>query len=306
MPVGPGGAAAIAAGAQIVSQAGTAYAQGRMNRKTRKWNEKMYDIQRQNSLADWEMTNEYNSPAAQMQRYRDAGLNENLIYGQTNEAGTVRSSDAQAWAPRAPQFDLNAQPVLSAYYDVQLKEANIDNLRAQQTLLIQEQLLKAAQTAATLQGTAKSEFDLGLAQELKDTTLEAAKSNLDKTKVETVMMLTANERAEAQNSSSLREAAERILKLRLEQTHLKQDQERLRMAIQGLDKDNKLKQLDIDLREKGINPNDNIFLRLLARWLEEAGINPIKKLQQAPFNLNFKGPSVNELRGRAFHNDKKK
>lgn len=38
----------------------------------------------QNQLKMWNMTNEYNSPAAQMARFRNAGLNPNLIYSQSN------------------------------------------------------------------------------------------------------------------------------------------------------------------------------------------------------------------------------
>lgn len=48
---------------------------------------------RQNALADWNRLNVYNSPAQQMQRFKEAGLNPNLIYKQTNEAAPVRSTD---------------------------------------------------------------------------------------------------------------------------------------------------------------------------------------------------------------------
>lgn len=47
------------------------------------------------NLELWNLTNEYNSPAAQMKRYQDAGLNPNLVYSQSNEA----SSPAAAAAP---------------------------------------------------------------------------------------------------------------------------------------------------------------------------------------------------------------
>ncbi len=36
------------------------------------------------NLYQWNLENQYNSPAAQMQRYAEAGLNPNLIYGQQN------------------------------------------------------------------------------------------------------------------------------------------------------------------------------------------------------------------------------
>ncbi|MDR0738337.1 MAG: hypothetical protein LBF39_04600, partial [Prevotellaceae bacterium] len=41
--------------------------------------------------AMWNKQNAYNLPAAQMERYKQAGLNPNLIYGQSNTAGSVGS-----------------------------------------------------------------------------------------------------------------------------------------------------------------------------------------------------------------------
>lgn len=42
----------------------------------------------------WNLMNEYNSPAAQMQRYQDAGLNPNLIYSQSNMASSPSAASA--------------------------------------------------------------------------------------------------------------------------------------------------------------------------------------------------------------------
>lgn len=44
----------------------------------------------------WEATNDYNHPAAQMARYNEAGLNPNLIYGQTNTTAPVNVGNAEA------------------------------------------------------------------------------------------------------------------------------------------------------------------------------------------------------------------
>ena len=49
------------------------------------------------NLELWRMTNEWNSPAAQMQRYQDAGLNPNLIYGQQNTAQAPASASAPSF-----------------------------------------------------------------------------------------------------------------------------------------------------------------------------------------------------------------
>lgn len=46
------------------------------------------------NLELWHLMNEYNSPAAQMKRYQDAGLSPWLIYGQSNEASAPASASA--------------------------------------------------------------------------------------------------------------------------------------------------------------------------------------------------------------------
>lgn len=47
-----------------------------------KRNKKLMDYQYSKELESWNRMNEYNSPASQMARYRDAGLNPNLVFSQ--------------------------------------------------------------------------------------------------------------------------------------------------------------------------------------------------------------------------------
>lgn len=49
------------------------------------------------NLELWHLMNEYNSPAAQMKRYQDAGLSPWLIYGQSNEAPAPASASAPSF-----------------------------------------------------------------------------------------------------------------------------------------------------------------------------------------------------------------
>ena len=49
------------------------------------------------NLELWHLMNEYNSPSAQMQRYQDAGLNPNLIYGQQNTASAPASASSASF-----------------------------------------------------------------------------------------------------------------------------------------------------------------------------------------------------------------
>lgn len=55
-----------------------------------------YQLQKQTeyNIGLWNMQNAYNTPKAQMERFKEAGLNPNLIYGQTNTASPISSASA--------------------------------------------------------------------------------------------------------------------------------------------------------------------------------------------------------------------
>lgn len=267
-------AALINASGQLLNTSLNYASQGNLNRKTRKYNEQMYAKQRADALADWTMQNEYNSPQSQMARLREAGLNPNLVYGKgaDNTSMAVRSSSQPSWSPSAPKFDLNPGAALMTYYDVQMKQAQIDNLKVQNTVMEQDQLLKQATTSQTLANTAQTQQQVDQANSLFPISLEAKIAELRKTKVGTDIMLAENERAAAQNSSNLREAAQRILNMRSQNANTDLERSRIQKSIDNMERDGQLKQLDIDLKKNGIQPTDNIFLRLLGRLLSRYGL----------------------------------
>jgi len=135
----------IAAGASIAGQAINAGSQSATNQSQLSYSREMYDKQRADSLADWNMQNAYNSPKEQMIRFKEAGLNPNLIYGQMSNSPVVRSSSPQSYNPTAPQVDLGstANMALGQYYDTQLKTAQIDLVKAQADATMKEALIKA-------------------------------------------------------------------------------------------------------------------------------------------------------------------
>ena len=128
-------AALIAAGAQVASSGLNYAATTSINKKTREWNEKMYGRQREDALADWARSNEYNSPLSQMQRLREAGLNPNLVYGNgaNNVSQPVRSTDVKGWNPHAPAFDLGG--IVNTYFGVQQQQQALKNQEAQLRLI---------------------------------------------------------------------------------------------------------------------------------------------------------------------------
>lgn len=54
------------------------------NQKNREWNLNLAKMQNQWNIDQWNRENEYNTPLAQGQRYKEAGLNPDLLYGSEN------------------------------------------------------------------------------------------------------------------------------------------------------------------------------------------------------------------------------
>lgn len=275
--MGPLLPALIAGGAALAGSGINALSQGSMNKKTRQWNEKMYHLQNARDLANWNMQNDYNSPTSQMQRLREGGLNPNLVYGNgtSTVASAPPSTDMAQWSPRAPEIDLGtaAATGLNQYFDTQVKNATVDNLKAQNTVLTQDAALKAATTGKTLSDTARSNFDLAQADRLKDISAQAAEANLRKTNIDSNFQLSENERRQALNSSTIREAAERILKSRSDRATSAEQRKQIASQIHDLNSSAELKDLDIKLRKQGINPSDPAWMRVLGQALDTQGLS---------------------------------
>lgn len=95
----------------------------------------------------WNKQNQYNSPQAQMERFKDAGLNPNLIY----DRGTSGISTA-APVKQAPSIDatrtqpFNIGQVLSQYQEFAMNTLKNNNLREQGNILQNQVVLQALKT----------------------------------------------------------------------------------------------------------------------------------------------------------------
>lgn len=294
----------IAGAAQLGSAAVSAGAQGSMNRKTREWSEfqtylaneqeqknfwRNYDVNKSNWLEQnkyarevWDLENDYNSPKNQMLRFKAAGLNPHLIYGQNNMGGSVSTSNLQSadrsnvhkpeWNPRAPTFDFGSG--VMSFIDAEQKQAQTDNIQAQRDVLKQDVALRIAQTGATIAGEAKTKQEMDFASQMFQVSVDAVKASTRKTSIEADVALSRNEREIAKNASDMREAAERILNMR---------GQRLNMEL-----DNELKTMDIQLKKLGIQPSDNMFFRVLGRILGSAMDGDFDKYVAPDSNGNYR------------------
>lgn len=250
------------AAGQVIGNVANAWATTSTNKASRKWNERM-----------WQLQNEYNHPSSQMARLREAKLNPNLVYGNGNSIQAAASP--QSWKPDAPQFNVNPGDVMSRYFDAEVKQATVDNLRKQNTIMDSEKLLKDAQTIATLNSAANTvvqtqsgKFDLDLKNTLRTTSIEMARANLNKITADTTATIDANDRAAAMQASNLTQAVENILSARVNRETSTIMQDRIRQEIANLKKDGKLKDFDIKLTEKGVRPGDAPYWRYVGQIIE--------------------------------------
>lgn len=93
------------------------------------FNKKLAEQQNQYNIDMWKMQNEYNSPQAQMQRFKDAGLNPNLIYGQGTSGNA--SSAPQMITPSAPDLSEDMSKLAQAFNIEGLKKLRAERREAE-------------------------------------------------------------------------------------------------------------------------------------------------------------------------------
>lgn len=126
----------IAAAAPAIGSALSGLFGGRAQKKANEANRELAEYQYGKQLEMWHLQNQYNAPSAQMQRFKEAGLNPNLIYGQGNPGNASTLPQYQAPRMSPVNYMPNDVPnVLSMFQDYQMKQAQTDNLRAQNDLI---------------------------------------------------------------------------------------------------------------------------------------------------------------------------
>jgi hypothetical protein len=94
-------------------------------------NMKLSSYQYSKDLDMWNRMNVYNSPKEQMTRFQEAGLNPNLMYGQGTPGNSATMPKYQAPEINVSRTPFNSMQVMGAYQDTTMKQAQIDNVKAQ-------------------------------------------------------------------------------------------------------------------------------------------------------------------------------
>lgn len=268
------------------------------NRQNRNFSREMYNRTYADNLSFWHQQNKYNSPSSQMQRFKDAGLNPNLVYGQgtPGNASQIPTPDVQSAPARSPEWGGALQGLgtgivssLNQIADLEIKQAQTDNLKAQAGVIRQEEQLKAAQVRSYGLNYETGTFDLGLKKDMRGYNLDAARENIRKTRTDIDISLDRNFREAIQTASNVTEAAERITSMQLQRLSMEADRAKtiqetskimaekahIRQQIQNLKIDGSLKKLELELKRENIYPHDPMWQRSLNMMLPRMiGITP--------------------------------
>lgn len=295
---------AITAAASLASTGANAYSTGKMNAKNRKFAEEMWKKDADQNIAQWDMQNKYNeglwekqkaynqsiwekenaydSPSAQMDRLRQAGLNPNLIYGQNNmggsldaaqstSSGNVPGKNTSPVQGKAPEFDL-AQGIF-AYMDFKTKSLSNDNLEAQNEAIRAATVRTKAETLATLSG-------IGLKDQLKAFRDEANPLGLDALRLKNRLSEQAHEKKEQYYQMD----SERM------NQWLKQSKAQIGRIVSQNMTDTKQRELmdtEINLNRMGIGKGSPWWLRAMGLQVQNSGL-----VDHVPDASKAKGPGI--------------
>lgn len=260
-------AAGIAAAGQLLNSG----IQGGMNTATRKWNEKMYGVQRKDALADWAMQNEYNSPLQQMARLKAAGLNPNLVYnnGATHSAQAVQKSDMKQWSPQAPQFDFGQ--IIDQYLGTQQRQNAINVGKEQLEALKLENINKGIKNVKDAKG-------LPFVERMLESTLERNAVSIAAMRQQTQFSISENARRELRNTADINVAVQRALNIEQQTTNDKAKLENLKVTKDILIEQGNLAKLNRLWKEAGLTNNSSRLDWLLAQFAMDPE-NANKRLQ---------------------------
>lgn len=251
---------AVGSGIDTIAQIG-------QNKKGREHQEYMYDKQ-----------NAYNTPVMQMQRFKDAGLNPHLIYGQGNSGNSsgVPPLTTQE-APKSKFAD-----IAQNYIANRTQQTQVDNMKKAMEVMDAEIQLKNATTVNQLANSANTEQQTEHAGELFETVASQAKANLGVTTQNLETGLIQQDKLNAEIDNLL--VNKDLTKAQI--SNVKQNIEESKARISNLVQDNSLKKaqvemenLKLNLLRQGININDPAWMRIMTQQLTgDKGTNNLQKV----------------------------
>nr|QJB19074.1 MAG: DNA pilot protein [Microvirus sp.] len=263
--------AAIAIGSSILSAGQGVYnsvTQKKQNEKQQQYEREMYETQKADNLAFWNQQNAYNTPAAQMERLKQAGLNPAMMYGtgsSANTASPISSPSPHVSRGQAPQLDIGM--------------GNIgQSLLSQQQFALNEKVadadirLKDANTLKSLTDTKLKGVDLLTKEEANKIKLELLK-NADWGQTQQLLKEEAKKPYYTESAKLELETKRATLNKIISDTGI--NRAKAEAYIQTQQWQQKQAKFDMEMQESGIPKNSPFYIKMLGDALEE-GVNFFK------------------------------
>jgi soluble cytochrome b562 len=275
--------AALLAAMPLIGGVISGASQGSMNRKNRKFQEhtnidnrnfqrEMTDKERAWNVEDRDFNNAYNTPAQQMQRYKEAGLNPNLIYGQGTPAisEAPRGTTTHASDQQAPRIDNNFMvPIMQGFMDM----IKTNNLKAQTDLLEKQQQLAQSNINLNEVKTSAEQWQMdrsrdfsSLDKELLQAAITNKNANTEAQVANAQFTLDSNQRAERLLRANLSKNKEEILNYQLNREMTRKQLDQLDVLIENGKLDQKLKEFEVQLSKSGLSKSDPAYAKILAEF----------------------------------------
>lgn len=272
--------ATIAAITDGINQISNTAQVAQTSKKQRKFIVEQYNRQRADALADWDKQNAYNTPASQMQRLKEAGLNPNLVYGNGADATSnsmPRSTDSGNWKPEVYTVPHgSAMNSLQQFYNTEVQQAQIDNLAVQKTLTEQQAIHEAQKTLGTIAGTQKTTAETNTLNTMRSTNLEAARVSIEKMLTDITSSTDSNKRANQMQpynlktaSANLQAIAADIANKRASTAKTEEERVKVKAEVNNLLRTGMLQDLEYEIRQRGGNPQDAYWEKKAQQIIEK-------------------------------------
>lgn len=263
----------VAVAGSIVSGIITNRAQKKAQRKQNEANKELAKYQYEQEQLQIDKQNEYNSPKNQMQRFSDANLNPNLIYGQGSAGGGNQASTPSYTPPNVGQVfsPMQIPNILGMYQTFQMNQAEIEQVRANtdrtkaqtETEAMRPSSEKLRQMVMDLTGK-HQEFDLDTKQMLRPYQAQSAELDVrnKQFKLDAGMQQLKNMKQDELIKLLVRQEKETNLRTVLP---LEAEERAAKIIFQKYQN---------QWAKEGVTSSDNPLLRILVRMMGAAGLSP--------------------------------
>ena len=244
------------------------------NRENREHAREMAQMDFDRAQYAWNQQNAYNHPVQQMQRLKEAGLNPHLVYGKgaANIADPIRSTSGKPANAIAPKVSTDFGNKLLQGLNAKQTLATTENLQAQNAVIKQEKLLKAAQTLQATEQGFKSRAERKTIKANRQNIVDLTAAQTKQAEALTALNLSENERRNLANSANVRLTTQRIAESK-QSIALSKDRQREIQAIIELTNDKSEYQKALNaLAKNNIFPGDKIFFRELSKYIEDGNL----------------------------------